>query len=315
MNDLLQSGKSATMLPSMTASSSGHWNHDGSRKWQRAIVPSPSMRTHASTSPRKPSVMREAFPCRAGPGVDIGTDGARRQTGDDLIDQRHALLDLADAHPYARIHIAFLEHRHVERELIVGRIGERAPDVEGAAGGAADIAAGAELLRQRGLKDPGGDGAVLQRSGVVVDFDQLRKSLPHIVEQPAQAFDATFREIGRDAARHHPVHHQPVAEASLRRAQGALAQDAALRVNDRERGVVADRADVAEMVGEPLELRHQRAQIVRPPRHVDVERGFDGAGEGQRIGDRAVAGGAAREPRAPSRAKRLSSASSMPLCT
>src|SRR5262245_46517268 len=32
LNDLLQSGKSATMLPSTAASSSGHWNHDGSRK-------------------------------------------------------------------------------------------------------------------------------------------------------------------------------------------------------------------------------------------------------------------------------------------
>ena len=36
---MLQSGKSATMLPSITASSSGHWNQDGSRRWQRSIRP------------------------------------------------------------------------------------------------------------------------------------------------------------------------------------------------------------------------------------------------------------------------------------
>ena len=29
-------------------------------------------------------------------------------------------------------------------------------------------------------------------------------------------------------------------------------------VHQREGGVVADRADVAEMIGEPLEFRHQR---------------------------------------------------------
>ena len=29
------------MFPSMAASSSGHWNQDGSRRWQRATVPRP----------------------------------------------------------------------------------------------------------------------------------------------------------------------------------------------------------------------------------------------------------------------------------
>ena len=29
------------MFPSMAASSSGHWNQDGSRRWQRAAVPRP----------------------------------------------------------------------------------------------------------------------------------------------------------------------------------------------------------------------------------------------------------------------------------
>ena len=57
------------------------------------------------------------------------------------------------------------------------------------------------------------------------------------------------------------IHHQPMAEAGVRGAQHALAQDAAMRVHQRERGVVADRADIAEMIGEPLELGHQRAQI------------------------------------------------------
>ena len=39
-------------------------------------------------------------------------------------------------------------------EFIIGRIGEVAAGIEIAAGGAADIAAGAELARQFGLKMP-----------------------------------------------------------------------------------------------------------------------------------------------------------------
>src|SRR5262249_51948277 len=68
LNDLLQSGKSATMLPSITASNSGHWNQEGSRKWQRATR-SPSSLTQTSTSPRNASVI--ATPSRTAPERSI----------------------------------------------------------------------------------------------------------------------------------------------------------------------------------------------------------------------------------------------------
>jgi hypothetical protein len=61
LNDLLQSGKSATILFSMAASSSGHWNQDGSRGWQRATVPSSSSRSQTRMSPRKPSTSAAAL--------------------------------------------------------------------------------------------------------------------------------------------------------------------------------------------------------------------------------------------------------------
>ncbi len=80
-----------------------------------------------------------------------------------------------------------------------------------------------------------------------------------------------------------------MAERRLGRAQHALAQDAAMGVHQRERGVVADRADVAEMVGEPLQFGHQRAQPHRATGNRDAERGLRGAREGDLIGDRAVA--------------------------
>ena len=72
-----------------------------------------------------------------------------------------------------------------------------------------------------------------------------------------------------------------MAETGVRGAQDALAQDAAMRVHEREGGVVADGADVAEMIGEALELRHQRAQPGRARRRFDVQRGLDGPREGE----------------------------------
>ena len=49
-------------------------------------------------------------------------------------------------------------------------------------------------------------------------------------------------------------------------AQGPLAQHAAMGVHQRKGGVVANGADVAEMIGEALELRHQAAQPMRARR-------------------------------------------------
>ena len=102
-------------------------------------------------------------------------------------------------------------------------------------------------------------------------------------------------EIGGDAAGHDPIHHQPVAEGVVRRAQHVFAQDAAMRVHERERRVVADRADVAEMIGQPFEFGHQRAQILRARRRLDAERRLDRMREGDAVGDGAVAGGARGE--------------------
>ena len=66
--------------------------------------------------------------------------------------------------------------------------------------------------------------------------------------------------MSSDAARHDAVHHQAMAEGAVGRRQHALAEDAAMGVDEREGGVVADRADVAEMIGDALELGHDAAQ-------------------------------------------------------
>src|SRR5260370_29351291 len=76
-----------------------------------------------------------------------GTNPQRclRQPGQDLLDQGDALLDLADPDPDAGIDVAGVEHRNVELESVVGRIGDRPARIEGAAPGPAHITAAPEL--------------------------------------------------------------------------------------------------------------------------------------------------------------------------
>jgi hypothetical protein len=99
----------------------------------------------------------------------------------------------------------------------------------------------------------------------------------------------SWREIACEAAGDHTVHHQAMAEALVRGAQHALAQQSALRVHDREGGVIAYRADVAEVIRQALELGHQSAQPRRARRHIDIERIFHRARKGERKGDCAIA--------------------------
>ena len=82
-------------------------------------------------------------------------------------------------------------------------------------------------------------------------------------------------EIVGDAARYDTIHHQPMSESGIRGAQHLLAQDAAMGVHERKRGVIADSADVAEMICQPFKLSHQRAQIVRAGGSFDVQRRLD----------------------------------------
>ena len=218
---MLHSGKSATMLPSIAASSSGHWNQDGSRRWQRAIAPSGARRTQARTSPRKPSTRARpsaASPPAGRPGsARMAPAGSRsRICSISASDWR----DLVDAHPHAGVDVALLPHRHVEAQVAVGRVARQLAGVEGAPRGAADEAAGAVLAGQLPRQDAGGDGAVLQRGGAVVELDQLGEAAADGADERRQPLRARLRQVGGDAARHHAVHHQAMAEAGVGRRAG-----------------------------------------------------------------------------------------------
>ena len=77
-----------------------------------------------------------------------------------------------------------------------------------------------------------------------------------------------------------------------------------MRVHQREGSVVADRADIAEMIGEPLQFRHQRAQTDRARGGASKPSAASTArAKAMRIGDGAVAGDARRRA-APLRERR-----------
>ena len=140
----------------------------------RALDPAAGTEAHPGED-----VAPEAFDERggfAGVGRQRGLHRSGRQALDKLLDEPQALLDFADADPDPRIDVAGLHHRHLEVERVVGRVPRRATRIERAPGGAADVAAGGELLREGRRQYPGADGPILQRGGVLVEFDELREA-------------------------------------------------------------------------------------------------------------------------------------------
>ena len=233
---------------------------------------------------------------QARPGGQRGRDRPGGQRCEPRPDQRDARSHFADAHPDPRIHVAFGKDRHVQGDLVIGRVGDRVAGIERASRTAADVAARPPAGDEVGSHDAGVAGAILQRRRIVVQPHDLGKTRLDHVEHDGDGGRAVAGEILRDAARHDAVHHQPVPERDVARRQNPLAQDAAMRMQDGERRVVADRPDVAQVIGDALELRHHAAHDRGAPRHVDVEGGLDGARKRKARCDRGVAGYARDDP-------------------
>ena len=251
------------MLPSIAASSSGHWNQDGSRRWQRVDAA-----VGAECAPRRRCRRGSPRPAPApSPAAGrVAARGSARRAGAARICSISARLCSTSR---MRIQTRALTSPACSTgtsncELVVGRVAGRAARVEVAARGAADIAAGGELPRERRLT-----GCRCRRCGPAARRCRRRarpaRESAGARRRPARAAARCLRRARstRDAAGHDAIHHQPVAEARRRRAQHLLAQHAAVRVHEREGGVVADRADVAEVVGEPLELGHRARAATR----------------------------------------------------
>ena len=80
-----------------------------------------------------------------------------------------------------------------------------------------------------------------------------------------------------------------MAERGLGGAQHLFTQAAAMRVHKSKGDVVADRTDIAAMIGDALELGHHRPQIKRARRRAGRHCALGRLGEGKRACDRAIA--------------------------
>ena len=151
--------------------------------------------------------------------------------------------------------------------------------VKGSRRRAANISAASILLDDGRPCQSGSNGAVLERGRVVVEFDQRWKGSADRPYQLPDLLEARRQKIKGNTAWHNAVHHQPMPETGLRGAQDALAQHATMGEHESKPGIVADGADIAEVVGEALELRHQSAQPNCARRNFDTECDFNGTGK------------------------------------
>ena len=226
--------------------------------------PSASSRSQQKTSPRKPSTSARPSPARRPAAVPaIAPAGSREH----LREQFEALFDLADADPDAGVDVALRQHRHRRRRArrragspASRRASNSRPEARPTKPPAANCRG------QLGRQDAGADRAVLQRGGVLVELDQRREIAADRATEPA---DAAAPPASRSTATPPGTTRSIISrwpKAAPAPAQHLLAQHAAMRVHQGEGGIVADRADIAEVVGDALELGHQRAQPDRARR-------------------------------------------------
>ena len=114
--------------------------------------------------------------------------------------------------------------------------------------------------RERGRDAAAGAEAVLQPGVLVVDVAQRARPRARASRtRRAIAPRAVGREVARDAARHDDVHQQRWPKSARVGAQHVLLQARELREAEGEAAVVAEVAEVAQVVGDALALE-QRAR-------------------------------------------------------
>jgi hypothetical protein len=148
------------------------------------------------------------------------------------------------------------------RELVVGRPGLVAAQVGRLPARAPCQPREAELSGELRRDAAGGDETILQSGVFVVDGTQLAHFGFDRVALAGDRFERSVVEVDGHAARHHPVHHQAVAEVRHRQPQPVFAQARELGQPETEGAVVAERAEIAEMVGHSLAFEHQGAQCI-----------------------------------------------------
>src|SRR6185369_6962037 len=160
------------------------------------------------------------------------------------------------------------------------------------AAGPGDITDRAEIARGFHVKYPGPPQPIIQRRIEVVDRHQPLE----LIQKPGQLLFnegvGVNRYICGYPAGNDPVHQVAVAEQTLVAAERNLLEPHQLVEDEGKSGIVGNGADIAQMVGNPLPLQHERPQPGSPGRHLRLGQFFYSAAVGQAMGH----GGIARDP-------------------
>jgi len=241
----------------------------------------PSSATRRALSPRKPSASpNPSRRCCRRP--ERGRDRAAGRRA------RSCSMSASFARPRgygiqtARVDIARRQHGDDEVEFVVGRVAGRFPAHQNSARWRVRRSRARQTavrVRQERHRSPR-CGPAAKRC--CRKARQSWKPLPDVLQGVADKGCAVGAKVGGNAAGNDPY---PSSADGRKRASAArntcsrrMAQCACIR---RERGVVADGADVAEMVRQPFELRHQRPEILARARRLELQRRLDRVGEGE----------------------------------
>ncbi|MCY1363260.1 hypothetical protein D9M69_500150 [compost metagenome] len=183
-----------------------------------------------------------------------------RQAAAQRPNQPQRFEDLVETHRDSGGHVAREQRGLLDLEAIVGLPGVVAAQVEGLPAGAPGEARQAQLCSQFWRHAAGREEPVLQARVLVVDSPQGMDLALDGIALLAQAIPHWRRQVCRDTARHDGIHHEAVPEGLERQALPVLAQAGELRQPESQCRVVAQRAEVAQVVGHPFPFQHKCTQ-------------------------------------------------------
>src|SRR5262249_49856168 len=141
-----------------------------------------------------------------------------------------------------------------------------------------------------------GTEAVLQPRMLVVDGAQAPHLARQLVGLRAQRSRGLSIEVARDAAGQYDGHEHAMSERAGVRAQHGLFEARDVRQSEGKAAVVAEIAQVAEMIGDALALEAERAEDDRARWHGELRDRFGGLRIGPGVRHRAIARDPAGEP-------------------
>src|SRR5882672_8961133 len=185
---------------------------------------------------------------------DLRADGPGGQLLHERLDEAHRFEDLVEAHRDTRRNVAAHVRSSARVELLVRR--NRVIDAQIArdATRSGRKSGEAHPLGELGGNLSGHDEAVLRARVLVVDRFQGRDLALDSRQVGGEGFARGASQILRDAAGYDCIHEVAVAEELRVGPQQVFLQPPELEKTERQRDVVAEVTEVAEVVGDTLEL-------------------------------------------------------------